>query len=82
MTHRIIEYGAGGRLPPMPNLLRQCFDVTPYIAPLHVLELSHGERARIVADTVIYTDSARDIRRAQRFAAAMTQLANLTRESI
>lgn len=82
MTHKRINFGAGGRLPLMPNLLRQCFDVTPYISPSHVLELSHGERARILAATIIYSDSSRDIVRAQRFAAAMTQLANLTRESI
>lgn len=72
---RVLHFPAGVRTP-MPELLRQ-FKRPRRLLRAHILELPRGERSRLIAETVIYTDSSRDIVRAQKYRAAMNQLAEI-----
>lgn len=69
---RVFHYPAGLR-PAMPELLREIRAPRP----AHILELPRGDRLKILAATIIYTDSSRDIIRAQAYSAALERLAEI-----
>ena len=72
-----IRHFPSGAIPPMPELLRQCFN-TP--RPTHILDLGIEARHNVIMWTVAGSANTVDHLRAAQFAIAIHTLANLNEQ--